>query len=92
MKKEFFLTIYLQPGSKKSEICGMHDGHIKIKLNAPPVDGKANAALILFLSNLIGIPKSSIELISGQKSRIKRIKITGISQEMIDKKIKKSEQ
>lgn len=69
------LTIYLQPGAKKSEVSGMHDGHIKIKINSPPVDGKANEALILFLSEFLDIPKSKIKIVSGEKSRIKKIAI-----------------
>lgn len=83
MENEFMVTIYVQPGAKKSEVCGMHNGNIKIKLNSPPVDGKANAALIHFLSNFLNIPKSSIELISGQKSRIKKLKIMGVSENIV---------
>lgn len=69
------LTIYLQPSAKKSEISGMHNGYVKIKLNSPPIDGKANEALILFLSEFLKIPKSTIKIISGEKSRIKKLLI-----------------
>lgn len=72
------ITVYLQPGSKKTEVAGMHDGHIKIKLNSPPVDGKANEALILFLSKFLNIQKSKIKIVSGEKSRIKKLSISGI--------------
>ena len=74
-KNEIILSIYLQPGAKKSEVSGMHDGHIKIKVNSPPVDGKANDALILFLSDFLNIPKSNIKIITGEKSRIKKLSI-----------------
>lgn len=74
-KNEIILSIYLQPGSKKSDVSCVHDGHIKIKVNSPPVDGKANDALILFLSEFLNIPKSTIKIISGKKSRIKKISI-----------------
>lgn len=73
---EVVLNIYLQPGAKKSELVGQHDGCIKIKVNSPPVDGKANQALILFLSDFLKIPKSKIKIISGEKSRIKKVVIT----------------
>ena len=76
-KHETILTIYLQPGAKKPEITGIHDGHIKIKVNSPPVDGKANNALILFLSEFLHIPKSDIKIIAGEKSRIKKLLISG---------------
>ncbi len=79
MKNEFELTVYVQPGAKKSEICGLHDGHIKIKIHSPPVDGKANDALIVFISKLLGVSKSSVCVISGEKSRIKKIKIINIA-------------
>ena len=91
IKNETIFTIYLQPGAKKSEVCGTHDGHIKIKVNSLPVDGKANAALIQFLSDILDIPKSSIELISGKKSRIKKVKITGVSEVVCNKKLLKNE-
>lgn len=73
--KHALITVYLQPGAKKSEISGMHNGHVKIKVNSPPIDGKANEALILFLSEFLDIPKSKIKIISGEKSRIKKISI-----------------
>ncbi len=79
MKTEFILTVYLQPGAKKSGIVGLHDGNIKIKVNAPPVDGKANAALIDFLSEFFDVPKSTITIISGDKSRLKKVAITNLS-------------
>ena len=80
-KKEIILDIYLQPGAKKSELSGVHDGHIKIKVNSPPIDGKANEALILFLSKILKIPKSFIKIISGDKSRIKKISIISMMDE-----------
>lgn len=71
----------MQPGAKKSAVSGMHDGHIKIKVNLPPIDGKANDALILFLSDFLNIPKSTIKIISGEKSRIKKISIATATNE-----------
>lgn len=87
MKNEIILTIYLQPGAKQSEVCGTHDGNIKIKVNSPPIDGKANAALIRFLANYLDIPKSSIKLVSGQKSRIKKLKLIGVSNDLVKLKL-----
>lgn len=84
-KNQLILNIYLQPGAKKTEICGIYDGHIKIKINSPPVDGKANEALVQFLSGFLDIPKSSIEIIVGHKSRIKKIKIIGNEEYVLSK-------
>ena len=69
------LKIYLQPGAKKSEICGRHGDFIKIKVQSPPVDGKANEALVDFLSKKLAISKSLISIKSGQKSRFKTVVI-----------------
>lgn len=75
------LTLHIQPGAKKTEIAGIHGDALKIRLNAPPVDGKANVALIDFLADLLKIPKSRITLKSGQTSRRKVLLIEGIKAE-----------
>ena len=72
------LTLHIQPGAKKTEVCGLHGDALKIRLAAPPVDGKANAALLAFLAKTCGVPKSAVELISGDTSRAKRVKIIGV--------------
>lgn len=71
------LTLHIQPGAKKTEITGLHGEALKIRLAAPPVDGKANAALIAFLAKTCGVPKSSVELVSGDTSRAKRVRVSG---------------
>jgi len=71
------LTLHIQPGAKKTEITGLHGDALKIRLAAPPVDGKANAALIAFLAKTCGVPKSSVELVSGDTSRAKRVRVSG---------------
>ncbi len=71
------LTLHIQPGAKKTEITGLHGEALKIRLAAPPVDGKANAALIAFLAKACGVSKSSVELVSGDTSRAKRVRVTG---------------
>ena len=79
MKKEEGLTISLKisPNASKNEIIKTEDG-VKVKITAPPVDGKANKSLIEFLSKTFKIPKSSIEILRGETSKEKTllIKIT----------------
>ncbi len=72
------LTLHIQPGAKRTETAGLHGDALKIRLAAPPVDGKANEALIAFLAKLLGVPKSSVELVSGQTSRAKRVRVAGV--------------
>lgn len=67
------LTLHIQPGAKKTEVVGLHGDALKIRLAAPPVDGKANAALMDFLADRLGIPRSAVHLKSGQTSRRKVI-------------------
>lgn len=74
------IQIKLQPGSSKNEIMGKQDGLWRVKVTAPPVEGKANKALIALLSKRLKIPKSDIEVVSGGSSRIKRIRIHGLSE------------
>lgn len=67
------------PRSSRTEIIGEHDGALKVKLSAPPVDGAANNELIKLFAKRLGISKSRIEIVGGGSSRSKRIKITGLS-------------
>ena len=73
------LVIRLHPGAKKNAIIGLHNGALKLSLNAPPVDGKANEALIAFIAEQINVPRSKIALIAGATSRSKTLRITGKS-------------
>jgi len=66
-----------KPGARKTEVAGLHGEALKIRLAAPPVDGKANAALLAFLAQACGVPKSAVSLLSGETSRSKRVRIVG---------------
>ena len=69
------LTVHVQPAAKTTEIVGLHGDALKIRLAAPPVDGKANATLIAFIADRLGIAKSAITVKIGQTSRRKTIAI-----------------
>lgn len=71
------LTLHIQPGAKKTEFAGLHGDALKIRLAAPPVDGKANEALIRFVADTLGLAKSAVILKSGQTSRRKVLEISG---------------
>lgn len=74
MKKEkgLIVSLRISPNASKNEIIKTDDG-VKIKITAPPVDGKANKCLIEFLSKLFKIPKSSIEILRGETSKEKTL-------------------
>ena len=65
--------IFVQPRSSKNQIVGLHGDALKIKLTAPPVGGAANTLCVKYLAKVLGVPKSSIEIISGHTGRTKRI-------------------
>jgi uncharacterized protein (TIGR00251 family) len=84
--EEIILKIYLQPKSSKNEIMGPHRDGIKVKVTAPPIEGKANEALIRFLAKEFGVSPSCIEIIKGHHSREKTLKISGnIDQEWTER-------
>ncbi len=74
------LTLHIQPGAKKTECVGLHGDALKIRLAAPPVDGKANAALVAFVADYFGLAKSAVTLKSGQTSRRKVLEIVGLTE------------
>lgn len=76
-------TARVAPRASKSEIVGEHDGALKIKLAAPPVDGAANAELIKVLAKFFAVSKSAVEIIGGETSKIKQMKITGANAEKL---------
>ena len=73
------LPVRVHPAARRNAITGTHDGALKISLTTPPADGKANDALLAFLSERLGIPRARIELLTGASSRSKTLRITGIT-------------
>ncbi len=74
---DLLLSLHIQPNARQTEFCGLHGEALKVRLAAPPVDGKANAALLAFLAVFCGLPKGAIVLVSGASSRAKRVRIVG---------------
>jgi len=77
------LSLHVQPGAKKTEFAGPHGEAMKLRLAAPPVDGKANAALTVFLAAFCGVGRSAVSLVSGETSRAKRVRIEGAGSEAL---------
>ncbi|ABP35240.1 DUF167 domain-containing protein [Polynucleobacter asymbioticus] len=71
------LNLHCQPGAKVTKVVGLHDGCLKISLQAPAIENKANELLLGWLSKQLKIPQKQIQFISGQNSRIKRVEIWG---------------
>lgn len=71
------LTLHVQPGAKRSEIAGLHGAALKIRLAAPPIEGRANKALLRFIATLFDVPLRQVALEQGMQSRHKVVRITG---------------
>jgi uncharacterized protein len=81
-------AIRVIPGASKNEVVGIQDGALKIKLTAPPVEGKANKACIDFLTRLLGMRRSALAIASGEKSRKKIVTIDGMNLRELEERLK----
>ncbi len=72
------LRVRVQPRASRNAVLGPHDGATRITLIAPPVEGAANAALLIYLAAMFGVSKRRVTLVSGQASRTKLMRVDGI--------------
>lgn len=77
------LTVRVQPRAKRDEVVGERAGAVVIRLTAPPVDGKANAALCAYVAKRAGVPKTSVSVVRGQTSRDKVVRVEGATAEQV---------
>lgn len=85
--KDVIFTAKIIPGSSKTTLAGILGGMLKIKIAAPAEKGKANKAVIDFLSEKIGVKKNNIAIISGLSSPVKQIRISGVSADELSSKL-----
>ena len=78
------VSVYVQPRASKNQMCGIQGEELKIRLTSPPVDGAANKLCREFVADLFDVSKSSVAIISGETSRHKRLKITGVNPGQFD--------
>lgn len=82
------LIVRIHPRARKNALTGETGDALKLSLTAPPVEGKANAACIEFLANLLNLPRSSVTIASGQSSRRKTIRVSGISADEVRNRLR----
>ncbi|EHL31984.1 DUF167 domain-containing protein [Legionella drancourtii] len=75
--EQIIINLYIQPGAKHTEIAGFHGEALKIRLHAPPIEGRANEALLKFIAQIFAVPTRQVVLKRGDKSRLKTLIITG---------------
>jgi len=77
------LAVQVVPRSSRNEVVGIHGDALRIRLKAPPVEGAANAALIAFLADMLGVPQRQVEILSGHSSRRKNVLVVGLGKEQV---------
>ena len=77
---ETVIKVKVLPRSSRTEIAGRENDVYRVKLTDPPVEGRANKALIAFLAEKLGVPKRDIEIVSGKTGRLKTVRINGMSE------------
>jgi len=82
-RHELLFSVKVQPKASADRIIGEHGGALKVSVTVPPEKGKANAAVIALLSKKLGVPKSSIEIVRGETSRIKTLRVRGTTKEAL---------
>lgn len=80
---DVILSLHIQPGAKRSELAGQHGEALKIRLAAPPVEGRANDCLIAFLAERLSLPKARVELVAGTSARSKRVRLYGVTTALV---------
>ncbi|PIU91984.1 MAG: YggU family protein [Anaerolineae bacterium CG_4_9_14_0_8_um_filter_58_9] len=87
-KRGAALAVRVTPRASRNEIFGvLNDGTVKIHLTAPPVEGQANEALLKFLSEVLGVPVSRLDIVAGKTGRDKLVSIMGVDAETVHKRI-----
>lgn len=81
-------SVLVVPRASKNQIVGKQGDQVKIRLNAPPVDGRANEALVKFLAASLGVSQRQIEIVAGVSSRRKVVRITGVTAEQVEEMTK----
>ena len=79
------LSLHCQPGAKASRVVGLHNERLKIQLQAPPLENRANEALVAWLAEQLDTPRKQIDLLTGHTSRQKRVLVRGATHEQVQR-------
>lgn len=75
--------IRVSPRASRDQVGGVHDGALKVKTTAPPVDGAANAKIVALLAKALGVARSRVRIVGGQSSKSKRVEVEGIDEDTV---------
>jgi uncharacterized protein (TIGR00251 family) len=74
------ISVHVQPRAARSEIVGLHGAALKVRLQAPPVDGAANEALVALLADRLGVARRAVKVVAGASSRAKTVEVEGTTE------------
>ena len=78
-----FIDVRVIPRSSKPGLAGTREGAVLVRVNAPPVEGAANEALIEVLADALRVPRRAVTIVSGQRSRLKRVRVEGVTEDLV---------
>ena len=84
------LRVHVQPGTGRSSVVGRHGDSLKLRVAAPPVDGRANAAAVALIAGALGVKERDVELVSGERSRLKRFRVVGIDADDVEGRLRQA--
>jgi uncharacterized protein (TIGR00251 family) len=84
------LRVHVQPGAGRSSVVGRHGDSLKLRVAAPPVDGRANAAAVALIAAALGVKERDVELVSGERSRLKRFRVVGIDADDVEARLRQA--
>ncbi len=76
-------SVHVQPRAARTEVSGLHGEALRVRLTAPPVEGAANAALVMLLARVLGVPKRSVRIVAGETSRLKVVEVDGVDADAV---------
>ncbi|MBI4299706.1 MAG: YggU family protein [Chloroflexi bacterium] len=81
------ISVHVQPNAKRSEVVGMAEGIFRVRIAAPPSEGRANEALLAFLADALGVKRRDVSLVRGASSREKVVEVAGLDAETIRERL-----
>ncbi len=81
------LQLHVQPGAKQSRVAGLYGGRLKLAVAAPPVDGRANRAVVTFLAGCLGLAAGRVTVVAGLSSRQKSVEVEGIEEQEVRRRL-----
>jgi hypothetical protein len=83
-------AVWLKPRASRNQLVGVREGALNVALTAPPVEGKANEALVKFLAELLDVRHNQVEIVSGERSRHKVVRVAGVAPEELHRRMAKA--